>query len=138
MSNMFGNDDQNDRKDDHNSLGIKFRGSKMRHGNELCCCYFFKIYNPADDGCCISSQNRNEDRDNCQEFAEQDGTKYSHPQSHQEYNDLSWVNVLIQKTCVGSCIRGQFQTDQRHYRAHSCRRKHDVDPICTEFINDQS
>ena len=46
----------------------------MRHSDDLSCGYFLKINNSADDGCCIACQNCDQDWDNCQEFAEQDGT----------------------------------------------------------------
>ena len=78
MSDMLGNDDQDNRKDDHDRLSIKFRWGKMRHSDDLSCGYFLKINNSADDGCCIACQNCDQDWDNCQEFAEQDGTEYSY------------------------------------------------------------
>ena len=51
----------------------------MRHSNDLSRRYFLKIYDSADDSRCITGQNCDQDRDNCQEFTKQDRTEYATP-----------------------------------------------------------
>ena len=103
MSDVLRGDDQEHRKDNHDSLQIKLRRAEIRQGKNRSRCHLGKIHDTRGKGRRVAHNDRYEDRDNREELSEQDGTKYSGSQGKNKHDCLSGVQHLVQKPCIAGC-----------------------------------
>ena len=137
MSDVFGGDDQDHRKDDQDGLEIKLRSGEVWQGKDRGAHDGGKVQDPGDGCGCVSGDHGDQDRDHREKAAEQDGAEHGKAQGHKKYDGVPGIDDLVQKTGVAGSAAGEFQSDEGDHRPHGGRRKDDVDPFVAHLVNDE-
>ena len=140
MSQVFRKDDEKRRHNHHNCTQVKLWLIKGRHGKPRGRRHFDEVDGTEAPGKNVAGNDTDKNRDNADKAASQDGCQKSDNQ-RKSRNDhggfIAHTLCFTQITRHGHGKRSQFQPDNRDDGTHGGRRKENVDPVRSHFIDDQ-
>ena len=137
MADVFSQNNECCRSNDHNSVDIENRSVEMRYLEPWCIDYRLEVDYTHDSCKNITADNAEENRDDAHEAAEGNGADNAHSQREHGNSDVDHVDFITGQACHVSCNRCQLQTDNSNNCAHCCRREDDINPFGTYAVDNQ-
>ena len=137
MADMFSQNNECCRSNDHNSVDIENRSVEMRYLEPWGIDYRLEVDDTHDSCKNITADNAEENRDDAHEAAEGNGADDADSQREHGNGDAGGVDAVASEAGHIGSDRGKLQTDYGNDGAHGRRREDDINPFCADLVDDE-